>query len=349
MQVEGKRETMKLKSWVRFAAPVVAALSVAVLAQPAQAAIRIGWRPTVLPLPSGGSSGFLTGSNGKGEYTGTFTISGVQTVVSWRNGQPVVRGVPSGYEAALAEDENPAGVVVGTAHDYDTMISRAYTLDATGFHVKDVPAGYDSVYGVAINTRGDVLGRARRFSGGTESDAAVLWRAEGSAPVIIPSTQDTYYARDLDEDGAILFDSGNSSALWKDGVVRHLSPSPASQAWGYAIRNGVVVGTRIWGGVEQAVRWASPDAAAVGLTGGGRALSVNLGGLTTGLVPNPSGPVIVGNAIVWRATAPGEVRAPSGYSTFEASVAADDGSLAGFATNGSRDSGGVPVVWRLTP
>ncbi len=340
---------MKLKSWVRFAAPVVAALSIAVLAQPAQAANRLGWRPTVLPLPSGGSSGFLTASDGKGEYTGTFTVNGRQSVVSWRNGQPVVRGVPSGYEAALAEDENPSGVIVGTAHDYDSMISRAYTLDANGFHVKDVPAGYDYVYGVAINTRGDVLGRAMKFNGGTGSDAAVRWRAEGGAPVLVPSTPDMYYVRDLDEDGTLLFDSDRSSALWKDGVVRHLSPSPSIQGWGLAIRNGVVVGTRIYGGVDQAVRWASPDAPAVGLAGGAMALSVNQVGLTAGLVPNPSGPSIVGNAIAWRTTTPGEVRAPSGYSTFEASVAADDGSLAGYATNDSRGSGGVPVVWRLAP
>ncbi len=340
---------MKLKSWVRFAAPVVAALSVAVLAQPAQAANRLGWRPTVLPLPPGGSSGFLTGSDGKGEYTGTFTINGRQSVVSWRNGQPVLRGVPSGYEAALAEDENPAGVIVGTAHDYDSMISRAYTLDANGFHVKDVPAGYDYVYGVAINTRGDALGRAMKFNGGTGSGAAVLWRAEGGAPVIVPSTPDTDYARDLDEDGTILFESGGSSTLWKDGAVRRLSTGSASQGWGYAIRNGVVVGTRIYGGVEQAVRWASPGAEPVGLAGGARALSVNQVGLTAGLVPNPPGPSIVGNAIAWRTTTPGEVRAPSGYSTFEASIAADDGSLAGFATNDWRDYGGAPVVWRLAP
>ncbi|WP_439376710.1 hypothetical protein [Amycolatopsis lexingtonensis] len=337
---------MKTKFWGRVVAPVVAALSVAVLAQPADAAIRIAWRPTVLPLPAGSGYGFLTGSNGQGEYTGTFVVNGVQTVVSWRNGQPVVRGVPSGYEAALANDENPSGVVAGTVHDYDTRISRAYTLDATGFHIRDVPAGYDYVYGIALNARGDLLGRATKFGGG---EAAVLWRADGSAPVLIPSTPDTYYARDLDEDGTIMFDSGYDSVLWKDGVLRHLSPSPANQAWGYAIRNGVVVGTAIWGSGEQAVRWSSPTSPMTELPGGGRALSVNKAGLTAGLVPNPSGPVIVGNATVWRTTTPGEVRAPSGYSTFEAKVAADDGSLAGFATNGSRDAGGVPVVWRLTP
>ncbi|MEV7040269.1 hypothetical protein [Amycolatopsis sp. NPDC051061] len=66
-------------------------------------------------------------------------------------------------------------------------------------------------------------------------------------------------------------------------------------------------------------------------------------------MPNPAGPVIVGNAIVWRGTTPGEVRAPSGYSTFEAPVVADDGTLAGYASNDLTAGSGVPVIWRLTP
>src|SRR5689334_7657559 len=141
---------MKTKFWGRVVAPVVAALSVAVLAQPADAAvIRIAWRPTVLPLPPGATAGFLTGSDGKGEYTGTFRVNDVTQVVSWRNGQPIVRGVPSGFERVDANDENSSSVVVGTIHDYETMTSRTYTLDATGYHIKDSPAGYREVTGVA--------------------------------------------------------------------------------------------------------------------------------------------------------------------------------------------------------
>ncbi|MEV7040270.1 hypothetical protein [Amycolatopsis sp. NPDC051061] len=128
-----------------------------------------------------------------------------------------------------ADDENSSGVVAGTIHDYESMVSRTYTLDASGYHIKDVPAGYDSVFGVAINTRGDVLGEAYRFGG---TGAVVLWRADGSAPVVIPETGDVSSPRDLDDDGTILLDSGIGSALWKDGVVRYLSPSPAAQAWG---------------------------------------------------------------------------------------------------------------------
>ncbi|WP_318305840.1 hypothetical protein [Amycolatopsis solani] len=337
---------MKSKSWARFAAPVVAAVSVVALAQPAGAlAIRIPWRPTVLPLPSGGGSGFLTGSNGKGEYTGTFTVNSVQQVVSWRSGQPVVRGLPGGYERADAVDENASGVVVGTAYDYETKANRVFVLDSTGFHVKENPPTWENLYAVAVNARGDVLARANRTG---PYAATVLWPADGSAPTIIPSGNDTYYARDLDDDGTILFDSGATSALWKNGVIRQLSPSPAAWAEALAIRNGVVVGKRSWGGVEQAARWSTPDST-TGLEGGASAISVNQVGLTAGLLPNPSSSAWPGNATAWRGTVPGEVQRPGTYTQFQARLAADDGSLAGFATNGSVDAGGVPVVWHLTP
>ena len=113
-----------------------------------------------------------------------------------------------------------------------------------------------------------------------------------------------------------------------------------------AIRNGVVVGKRSWGGVDQAARWSTPDST-VGLEGGATAVSINKAGLTTGQLPYSS--AFDGNATVWRGTAPAEIRGPSGYKVFEAGLAADDGSLAGFATNGSVTEGGVPVVWHLTP
>ncbi|MFJ9783639.1 hypothetical protein ACIRSS_28950 [Amycolatopsis sp. NPDC101161] len=330
------------KTWLRAGAIATVAIAVTALGAPADAAaIRIPWRPTILPLPPGATSGNITGSDGKGEYTGTFTVNGVTQAVSWRNGQPFLRGVPSGFERVDANDENSSGVVVGTIHDYETFTSRTYTLDASGYHIKDNPAGYQEVTGVAINTRGDVLGEAYQPKVGS---AIVLWRADGSAPVVIPETGDVSNPRDLDDDGTILLDSGVGSALWKDGVLRYLSPSPAVQAEGSAIRNGVVVGWR----TGQAARWSTPDGW-VGLEGGGVATSINKAGLTVGLVPTPSGPQIYGNATVWRGTVPGVVQGPSGYSTFRAEVAADDGTLAGYASNDATPSSGVPVIWRLTP
>jgi hypothetical protein len=335
------------KTWLRAGALATVAIAVTALGVPASAnaaAGRIPWRPTILPLPPGAGAGNLTGSDGKGEYTGTFRVNDVTQVVSWRNGQPFLRGVPSGFERVDANDENSSSVIVGTIHDYETFTSRTYTLDASGYHIKDNPAGYQEVTGVAINTRGDVLGEAYQPRVGS---AIVLWRADGSAPVVIPETGDISNPRDLDDDGTILLSTGTGSALWKDGVLRKLTPSPSGQAEGTAIRNGVVVGWRLWGG-NQAARWSTPDGT-TGLEGGGIAQDINKSGLTVGLVPTPSGPQIYGNAVVWRGTVPGVVQGPSGYSVFRAEVAADDGTLAGYASNDATLSSGVPVIWRLTP
>lgn len=344
MQVGEGNEMMKM--WKRAGVLATVAIAVTALGAPADAAaIRLAWRPTVLPLPPGAGAGTITGSDGKGEYTGTFRVNDVDQVVSWRNGQPILRGVPAGYNRVDANDENSSSVVAGTIHDYETMTSQTFTLDASGYHIKDNPAGYQEVTGVAINTRGDVLAEA--YQPGVPR-AVVLWRADGSAPVVIPETGDVSSPRDLDDDGTILMSTGNSSALWKDGVVRSLSPSPSAWAVGYAIRNGVVVGNRSWGG-DQAARWSTPDSAIVGLEGGGIAQDVNKAGLTVGLVPTPSGPQIYGNATVWRGTVQGVVQGPSGYTVFRAQVSADDGTLAGYASNDPQGYGGVPVVWRLTP
>jgi hypothetical protein len=335
------------KTWLRAGVLATVAIAVTALGVPASAnaaAVRIPWRPTILPLPPGAGAGNITGSDGKGEYTGTFRVNDVDQVVSWRNGQPFLRGVPSGYERVDANGENSSGVIVGTIHDYETFTSRTYTLDASGYHIKDNPAGYQEVTGVAINTRGDVVGEA--YQPGVPR-AVVLWRADGSAPVVIPETGDVSFPRDLDDDGTILLASGSGSALWKDGVLRKLTPSPSGWAEGYAIRNGIVVGSRSWGG-NQAARWSTPDGT-TGLEGGGTAHDINKSGLTVGMVPTPSGPQIYGNAVVWRGTVPGVVQGPSGYSVFRAEVAADDGTLAGYASNDATLSSGVPVIWRLTP
>lgn len=329
---------MKRKALTRAAAVVTAVTATAALgALPAQAAtIGIPWRPTVLTTPSG-SVGSIAGSDGKGEYTGTFTVNGVTQVVSWRGGsvQPIVRGLPAGYEGAKAADENAAGTVVGTADDWDSMVSRVFTLDATGFHIKDVPAGYDYVEGKAINTRGDVLGTAYKFSG-TGDNVAVLWLASGGAPVVVPHPG----SRDLDDDGTILFDT-NESSLWKDGVFRPLTSSPFGQAEGLSIRNGVIVGYSST--TRAAVRWSTPDSEPIAMREGAIAVSVNKAGLSVGYVPN-SNP-IYGNSIAWRGTTPGTLLPVSGYKWFQAQVAADDGSFAGYVGN-DLIGYGVPVIWR---
>ncbi|MBE8522854.1 hypothetical protein ILP97_36110 [Amycolatopsis sp. H6(2020)] len=324
------------------------AIAVAALgAGPAQAA-RLSWRPAVLPLPAGADPaghGYLTGSNGRGEYTGSFNVGGKLQVVSWRGGKPVLRGVPDGFEWAMAEDENGAGTVVGTAIDYDGGGVRSFVLDAAGFHLRETPAGYKEAQTTAVNARGDVLGQV--FHEDPARDGAIVWPADGSAPVIIPATHQYEIPLDIDDDGTVLFSSFESGLLWKGGTYRALTAPGFQYTSGSAIRNGVVVGSASDGTVagSRAMRWNSAGVPTV-LPGGDAAYALNRAGLTAGTAPVPGS--FRGKPVTWFDTTPsGELRQPGSYSSYQASQVTDDGTFVGVASNGPLDEGGVPVVWRL--
>lgn len=336
------------KMWARSGVLATVAIAVAALAAgPAQAA-RLGWRPTVLPLPAGADAaghGYLTGSNGRGEYTGSFIVGGKLQVVSWRGGKPVLRGVPDGFEWAMAEDENGAGTVVGTAIDYDGSSVRSFVLDAAGFHLRETPAGYREAQTTAINARGDVVGQV--FDEDPARNGAIVWPADGSAPVIIPATHQYEIPLDIDDDGTVLFSSFESGLLWKDGVYRELTAPGFQYTSGSAIRNGVVVGSASDGTVagSRAMRWNSAGVPTV-LPGGDGAYALNRAGLTFGTAPVPGS--FHGKPVTWFDTTPtGDLRQPGSYSSYQASQVTDDGTFAGVASNGPLDEGGVPVVWRL--
>src|SRR5690349_15942200 len=202
----GKGVMMKTM-WLRAGVLATVAIAVSALGVPAAQAQAAppSWQPALLPLPAGADPagrGFLTGSNGRGEYTGSFVVGDKLQVVSWRGGKPVLRGTPDGYEWAQARDENAAGTVVGTATDYDTTETRAFVLDAKGFHLRDTPAGYRETQTTAINSRGDVLGQV--FNEDPAKDGAIVWPAGGGAPVIIPVTHEYEFPMDIDDDGTVL-------------------------------------------------------------------------------------------------------------------------------------------------
>ncbi|MFJ7210180.1 hypothetical protein [Amycolatopsis sp. NPDC098790] len=335
--------------WMRAGVLATVAIAVTALGVPAQAqAGRLSWKPTVLPLPDGPNSlGYLTGSNGHGEYTGSFQVAGKFQVVSWRGGKPVVRGVPEGYEWAMAEDENSAGTIVGTAIDYDTSVTRSFVLDATGFHLRDTPAGYKDTQSRAVNSRGDVLGSV--FHSDPAQDATIVWPADGSAPVIIPKVHEYQYPMDIDEDGTVLFSGPDQPLLWKDGTYRSLVAPGFEYASGYGIRDGVVVGSASDGTVagSRAVRW-DPAGAMTFLPGGDAAYALNRAGLSTGTAPVPGS--FRGKPIAWRGSTPGgDLKRPGTYANFQARLVSDDGTFAGTASDRPLDEGGLPVVWRLTP
>jgi len=332
-----------------FAAVAIAVTALGVPAAQAQG-VRLGWKPTVLPLPAGANPlgrGFLTGSDGHGEYTGSFAVDDKLQVVSWRGGKPVLRGVPEGYEWAMAEDENGAGTVVGTASDYDTGVSRSFVLDSTGFHLRETPAGYKEAQTRAINSRGDVLGQVIHED--PAKDGAIVWPAGGGAPVIIPMTHEFEVPLDIDEDGTVLFSVSGGSLLWKNGTFRPLTAPGFEYADGSAIRNGVVVGSASDGTVagSRAARWDAAGAVTL-LPGGEGAWALNAFGLTTGTAPVPGS--FRGKPTTWRGTKPaGDLKQPGTYTGYHASSVSDDGTFLGIASNGPLDEGGVPVIWRLAP
>ncbi|MDQ7803824.1 hypothetical protein Q5425_08770 [Amycolatopsis sp. A133] len=340
------------KMWARSGVLATVAIAVAALgAGPAQAATgRLGWQPALLPLPAGADPaghGYLTASDGHGEYTGSFIVGGKLQVVSWRGGKPVLRGVPDGFEWAMVQGEDGAGRVYGDAIDYDAGGVRSFVLDASGFHLRETPAGYQEAQTTAVNTRGDVLGQV--FDGDPAHNGAIVWPADGSAPVIIPATHEYEYPMGIDDDGTVLFSTYKTALLWKGGTYRELTAPGFQYTSGSAIRNGVVVGSASDGTVagSRAMRW---NAAGVPteLPGGDAAYALNRAGLTAGTAPVPGS--FRGKPITWRTTSPGgDLRQPGGYSTYQASQVTDDGTFAGIASNGPLDEGGVPVVWRLAP
>ncbi|MEV6829751.1 hypothetical protein [Amycolatopsis sp. NPDC051102] len=328
----------------------VAITAAALAAAPAQAATgRLGWQPTLLPLPAGADPvghGYLTGSDGHGEYSGSFIVGDKLQVISWRGGQPTLRGVPDGFEWAMAEGEDSAGRIYGEALDYDTGADRTFVADATGFHLRDNPPGYRSFQMRAVNRRGDAVGMV--FTDDPAGHAAAVWPAGAAAATVFPLPSGADNVVDIDDDGSILFSGFERDIVWKNGVSRPLADIPGfSNPHGSAIRNGVVVGFASNGNASQAIRWTTPETP-VALTGGDYASDLNVGGLTAGLAPIPGS--FRYKPIVWRGTTPGgELKQPGTYTGYESSHVADDGVFTGWASNGPLDEGGVPVIWRFTP
>ncbi|WP_233226014.1 hypothetical protein [Amycolatopsis sp. CA-126428] len=337
--------------WARSGVLATVAIAVAALAAgPAQAATgRLGWQATLLPLPAGADPagrGFLNASDGRGEYAGSFIVGDKLQVVSWRGGKPVLRGTPAGFEWARVVGEDRAGRIYGEALDYDTDVNRTFTLDATGFHLWAPPPGYGDFGLRAVNRHGDALGTLPTGTPATYVPA--VWPAGAAAPRVLAYPAGADSVTDIDDDGAILFGGFDRDIVLKDGVSRPLADIAGfSNPHGSAIRHGVVVGFASNGNATQAIRWTTPETP-VALTGGDYAGDLNARGLTVGEAPIPGS--FHGKPTAWRGTTPaGELQQPGTYQGYQAGHASDDGTFAGWASNGPLDEGGVPVIWRFTP
>jgi hypothetical protein len=335
---------MFVRTMLRSGALVAAVVLTTVLgAVPAGA--EPGWHATLLPLPDGApdASGFLTGTDGKGRYSGHFYIGDGMQVITWDRGEPTLRGAPPGHSWPSAVEQNSVGTVLVGALDDETGASAIFTLDDQGYRQVEPPAGYTSASAVAINDRGDIVGTA--WTDDSTKQVTVLWPVLGVGPVVIPSGVDVY-PTDLDDDGTILFSSPGRGYLWRQGQVEDLAvPDGFDAIYASAIRNGAVVGYATSRTADvTGFLWSTPQAPKQ-LDGSGGAHAINKSGLIAGKLPPDLGSAY-GPPAVWRQTAfLGKFPMPDGYARGLTYAVGDDGAIVGFASNRPLDEGGAPVVW----
>ncbi|WP_020673343.1 hypothetical protein [Amycolatopsis nigrescens] len=331
---------------------IAAAITTTIGVLPAATAAGVpdpGWRASLLPLPDGypDAKGYVTGTDGQGGYSGFLPLGETTQVVSWKDDKVTVHGLPDGTEFAAPNDQNRAGVIVGSALDYDTGESQGFILDGTGFHATPPPDGYASFEPVAINDRGDVVGTAYHPAHQAK-DATVLWPVLGSGPIVIPNTDHYWqYPADLDEDGTILLNTDAGPYLWQNGVTRALEvPPDLTYPQANGLRNGLAVGTASSTQPGSSALLWDATGSVQRLPGGDIASGINASGLIVGREssPEPYGPLTT-----WQGTNPaGRLPIPDGYQKGSARVVGDDGTIAGWVSNGPLDEGGHPAVWHYS-
>lgn len=317
---------------------VVAAAGV-VVAPAASAAT--GWQATVLPLPDGARGGWVTGTDGQGNYSGTYYDAGGTgaTMAIWSGDEVVSVAPPAGCLEVSAVGETTTGVIAvearycGDAQD----TSLPYFYSDGGYRALALPAGYTGARTEAVDSRGDVLGRA---SG--PGEATVVWPVDSSQPVVIPDTLPGQQPADLYDDGeTVLFQTDDGPYLWHDGTMSALAvPGGWDEARGAAVCGGTVVGTasRSSWTETHAIAWPTPTQPVALQAGDGRyANACNTSGL------------VAGGLMTWRgAGSAGSLPLPPGYNEGGAFAVGEDDSVVGVVT--IYDDGGRqyddPVVWR---
>ncbi len=298
----------------------------------------VGWQASVLPLPDGWRGGWAVGTDGKGEYSGTYVDGndGSSKVVIWRGGDPIVVNPPAGCIDVGTVGENASRVIVVEASGCGAGADwAAYTYSGGQYHPLARVGAYPDTYPTAINQRGDVLGQAGPRA---EPEVTVVWRPSAE-PMVIPDTIEGQTPVDIDDDGTVLFGTDEGPYLWRNGTMTKL-PVPAGRtARGSAIRGGVVVGSVAWEGEEDTNAYWWPTIGIPGLLPGGeRANDINATGLAAG------------ELMTWQNGGPdGSLPIPPGYDSVGHRTVGDDDSVVGSVGLQSTDRPfDQPAVWRRT-
>lgn len=290
-----------------------------------------------LPVPAGVENSEVKG----GDHTGRFLVgAGVrfdggqwtQVVLRWESAavSELDTAALAPYVLVEAADINKDGVIVGRRiADYSTFRSDAWIYRDGDFFLLPGLEPTDETAAVAINARGDVVGRS--------GPRAVVWPADQPGTVrelaVDPSLPMPVTGVDIDDDGTVLGFlgcrpcEGQRPYVWPAGGAGYPLVAPAGTDYpeGVAIHNGWVAGTAVAESRGVAVRWdLSAGTASVISTEHGTATAVN-----------SRGTVAASDALLYRN---GTVQVLDGYVT----VLTDSGNAAG--TDAPFLSGNA-VIW----
>ncbi len=265
----------------------------------------------------------LAATDGAGGYAGQYD----GRLITWTGGTFQDHGVPAGYTAVEAVDENAPGSVLGNASAYPN--GHAFVFENGGFQFLGKVPGYYNTKGLGMNNRGDVVGTV--FNDIRHGSTAAFWPSGDRTHPVLLDVPPLLTPVDIDHDGTILLNEQfGGTWLWKDGVLRQLVlPEGLRESRGIAIRDGKVLASTQLGDRL----WTSSDTSEE-VPGTMQTTALDGSGLVTGWIS----PRI---AAVW--SPGGSITTLPAPTEAYGIVVGDNGEIAG-ALQGN--SGDTPVVWR---
>lgn len=275
-------------------------------------------RPALLPVPAGVGQSKVTGGDHSGRHlvgTGLRSDGGV-VGLRWTDGRvsEVDTTALQPFASVDLTDVSAAGVVGYRTIDTSSFRTEAFVL--RGGKVTRLPGlrPTDETEARAINSRGDIIGVSKDFSGTTFTTHAVVWPAHRPGTVrelVADGPEPTWVSGvDIDDDGTALGfvgrrpTAGQHPYVWPAVGKGRALTAPAGYTYpeGTAIRAGWVSGTAFDANGNGAVlRWHLSHGRANVLPG-------SFGGVGV----NAHGTVITNVSIIRR---DGRVSAPDGYLT----------------------------------
>jgi hypothetical protein len=296
-----------------------------------------------LPQPALPGDSVVTGGDPSGRYLigARWTTPEESTPLLWIDGR--LHELRTPYQQALIADANSSGVLVGSG--WGGGQSAGWRYQAGRFTTLAGLRPDHRTEAVAINARGDILGKSYGFAD-PAGVHVVVWPAgrpgtprELAAPPGASSRD--LYAVDIDDDGTVVGGSYAPATLgyiWPRGGTARVLRGPAGEPHVYTwkIRRGWIAGGLIGEAGEIPAAWRTHGRAANVLDAVGRARAVNRHGDLAGSGPGlPAAIAHRGGRIV---PLPGVV----GPDTGEAVTLSDRGVAAGWLRDGPRTH---PVLW----